>query len=332
LDAVVMRALAADRSQRFSTAREMRLALESALPGTTQPCNERDLEALMIKLFGRRLADRRHALTSAAALVDAKGGLATPPRKSGPSQARSQSTMRAVMVSVNDADIVVGDDEIRSHAAAPSPQLVEPEGMPSSSDLASIRLSTGSEPSVEEQVQLSSSVMPPPMERTGSTWLPVPESKRSSRRRGVVALGASAALVLGLATVGLVTNRFGLTLGVHDSGFGVAAVTPMALAPAAPAPSALVAAEPNGDPSSAHHVEPGNVDATDAGVKMAAPSAPSAAPPTLVPPRSATPGSRDRRGVKSGGDSDKSRRTDRADPASADPANPPAWDPLRARK
>ena len=317
LDAVVMRALAADRNERFPTAREMRLALESALPATTPPCNERDLEALMIKLFGRRLSDRRHALTSAAALVDAKGGLAMPIAKSGPSQARSQSTMRAVMVSVDarDADIVVlGDDDSRSDALALPLQLVDAVPSP---DLARIRVTTGTELSAEEQVQISSSVMPPPIEPTMSTSLPLTEARRSSRRRSVVAFGASAVLALGLA-IGLAGNRLRVTLGVHDSGAGVSAVTPMAREPA-PAPSRLVAAEPNGNPSSAHRVEPGNVDAADAGLKMAAPSL-SAAPPTSTP-RSATPGSR--RGVK---------RTDPVAPAPADPANPPAWDPLRARK
>jgi hypothetical protein len=334
LDAVVMLALAADRNQRFPTARDMRLELESALPGTTPVGSERDLEALMIKLFGRRLSDRRHALTSAAALVDAKGGLVMSAGTGGPSQARSQSTMRAVMVSVDDdVDIVlVGDDEVRSRAPAVAPQLLEPEVKPSP-DLARIRLSSGTELSAEEQVQISSSVMPPPIEPTGSTWLPLPESRRSSRRRGVVALGASAVLVLGLATVGLTANRFRLPLGARDSGAGVSAAMPWAREPAVPAPSTLVAVEPKNDPSRALGAEPGDVDATDAGPKMAAPSEHSAAAPTVLSPRSATPGSRDRRGVKGGGDSDKSnRRTDRANPAPADPANPPVWDPLRARK
>jgi serine/threonine-protein kinase len=332
LDAVVMRALAADRDQRFSTAREMSLALESALPGTTPPCSERDLEAMMIKLFGRRLSDRRHALTSAAALVDAKGRLVMPAGMGGASQARSQSTMRAVMVSVDDANeadiVVVGDDAIRLEPPALPPQLLAPEGLPSL-DFARIRPSIGTEPSVEELVQISSSVMPPPIEPTGSTWQPLLEARRSSRRRSVLAIGASAVLVLGLATAGLATNGFRLPLGDHDSGAGVSAAVPLAREPAAPAPSTLVAAAPKIDPSSAHRAEPGDVDAADAGLKMAAPLA----HPALIPPRSATPGSRDRRGLKGGGDGDRSsRRTDRADPAPADPANPPAWDPLRARK
>jgi hypothetical protein len=235
------------------------------------------------------------------------------------------------MVSVdeaNEADIVVvGDDLIRLDAPALPPQLVAPEGVPSL-DLARIRPSIGTEPSVDELVQISSSVMPPPIEPTGSTWLPLPEARRSSRRRSVVAFGASA--VLGLATLGLVANRFGLTPGVHDSPAGVSAVMPLALEHAASAPSNLV--EPKSDPSSAHRA-PGDVDAADAGPQTAASLAQAAAPPTSIPPRSATPGSRDRRGVKSGGDGDKSnRRTDRVAPAPADPANPPSWDPLRARK
>jgi hypothetical protein len=173
--------------------------------------------------------------------------------------------------------------------------------------------------------------MPAPIEPTGSTWRPLSESRRSSRRRNIIAFGASA--VLGLATVGLAANRFRLTLGVHDSGAGVSAVMPLTLEPAAPPPNTLVATEPNGDPSKAHRPEPGDVEATDAGLNMAAPPVHSAAPPTLIPPRSATPASRDRRGAKGGGDGDRSnRRSDHADPAPADPANPTAWDPLRARK
>ena len=331
LDAVVMRALATDRSQRFGTALEMRLALESALPKTTPPCNERDLEALMVKLFGERLSDRTRALTSAAALVDAKGGLAMPPRMSGPSLPRSQSTMRAVMVSVDDADdvdiVVVSDDEIRSDVPTLVPRPAELEGMPSP-DLARFRRSADTEASAEERVQVSSSVMPSPIEPTSQS---LSESRRSTRGRSVLALGASA--VLGLATIALLANRFRLTPGGHDSVAGVSAVMPSALEAAAPAPSTLVAANPNGDPSSAHRAEPGDVNATDAGLKMAAPLVHSAAPSTLTPPRSATPGSRDRRGVKGGGDSDRSiRRSDHADPAPADPANPADWDPLRARK
>jgi len=326
LDAVVMRALANDREQRFGSAGEMGLALENTLPQSTPACSESDLEALMIKLFGERLSGRKRALSAAAALVDAKDGFA-PARPSGPLQVRSQSTMRAVMVSVSDADdvdiVVVGDDEDRSESSGVPRQPMEPVGI-SSSDLARLRAPMGAAPSVDEQVQISSSVMPAPIEPTGSTWLPHPASRPSSRRRSVVAFGASA--VLGLAALGLVANKFRLTPAAHDSASGVSAVMPLAPAPTAPAPSALAAPEANADPSHAHRAEPGNVDATDAGLNIAAPAVRSVAPPTSTPPRSANPGSRDRRGVI-----DKSNRRP-TDPAPADPANPPAWDPLRARK
>jgi serine/threonine-protein kinase len=104
LDDVVMKALAHDREARFSSAREMQMALEKSIGPQIRDGDERDIESFMYRLCGPRLADRAHALQSAVELADAvaRGDSPSPTNLLlGP---RSYSTMRAVTIAVADGD------------------------------------------------------------------------------------------------------------------------------------------------------------------------------------------------------------------------------------
>jgi eukaryotic-like serine/threonine-protein kinase len=130
LEAVVMRALAKNRDDRFSSAHDMMIALEKALPPALKAGVEKDVAGFVQRLFADRMAERsqalKHAMDSAVP--------APKPRKSrgaAPHIPRSTSTMRAVTVPTDDG----GPPQ-----AEPLPTRVPPrESTPPSSRTESIR-------------------------------------------------------------------------------------------------------------------------------------------------------------------------------------------------
>jgi serine/threonine protein kinase len=96
LERVVMKAIARDRSERFSSAQEMMLALEQALPDKLSANADRNTEIFLRRLFEQRIAERHEALQTALKAAQANTEVVT--GAIGTLFPRSQSTMRAVSV------------------------------------------------------------------------------------------------------------------------------------------------------------------------------------------------------------------------------------------
>jgi serine/threonine-protein kinase len=106
LDAAIMRAIDKDPDARFPSARAMIAELERALPDALASREERDIESLMHRAFGSRIADRARALKSAVDFAnEAKQAQAL--LSAGRNVPRSQSTMRAVEITTGDSVSVV---------------------------------------------------------------------------------------------------------------------------------------------------------------------------------------------------------------------------------
>lgn len=106
IEEVAMRALAKDPDARFSSAQEMRFALERALPAAWRTNAEKDSEAFLRTLFKERIAERERALKAALAAADA--GNREAPHEVRPPFPRSLSTMRAVSLETGEIDMVSG--------------------------------------------------------------------------------------------------------------------------------------------------------------------------------------------------------------------------------
>jgi serine/threonine protein kinase len=96
LEAVVMRALAKERDERFASAYEMSVALEQALTSATQVGTEKQVGAFMQGLFADRILERTQALKQAIESRSVAPG-ERKSRRTGPHLPRSYSTMRAVL-------------------------------------------------------------------------------------------------------------------------------------------------------------------------------------------------------------------------------------------
>jgi serine/threonine-protein kinase len=117
LEAVVMKALARDRDERFASAQEMVLALEQALPATVTANAEKNTEAFLRKLFAKRIAERHEALQAALKAAQGEGAANNRAAQVIP----SQSTMRAVSVeSTGDRSIGVSRQQAVAISLAPT--------------------------------------------------------------------------------------------------------------------------------------------------------------------------------------------------------------------
>jgi serine/threonine-protein kinase len=99
LEAVVMKALEKDRKLRWSSAAEMRAALQRALPDAFAVGIETQLEAYLTELVGARAAEKRELLRRAELTcerVSADSSIANP------TSAQSASSLRAVSVDTED--------------------------------------------------------------------------------------------------------------------------------------------------------------------------------------------------------------------------------------
>jgi serine/threonine-protein kinase len=113
-DDVVARALAKDKSARFSSAQEMLNDLERAVPLPPRGQLEKDAEAFMRRLFEPRMLERSTALQTALRSADAAAG--TPISEPNLRFPRSQPTMRAVSIETSAAP---GDSAVIVASAAP---------------------------------------------------------------------------------------------------------------------------------------------------------------------------------------------------------------------
>jgi serine/threonine-protein kinase len=94
LEDVVMKALAKDRTERFSSAQEMILALEHALPATVTANTEKNTANFLRQLFAKRIAEKHEALQAALKAAQGSSGA----HSVGAIFPPSHSTMRAVSV------------------------------------------------------------------------------------------------------------------------------------------------------------------------------------------------------------------------------------------
>jgi serine/threonine protein kinase len=97
LEAVVMKALAKDKEERFESAHEMCLALGGALT----PAPETDVREFMHRLFGEQMAQRARTLKRAMEAADAKS-TDRQSRRSGPHIPRRCSTIGGISIHTDD--------------------------------------------------------------------------------------------------------------------------------------------------------------------------------------------------------------------------------------
>src|SRR6185295_17809603 len=96
LEDVVMKALSRNKEARFSSAQEMMVALEHALPATVSANAEKNAEVFLHRLFEKRIIDRNGSLQSALKAAGLDAGSSS--GKHSIKFPRSHSTMRAVAV------------------------------------------------------------------------------------------------------------------------------------------------------------------------------------------------------------------------------------------
>jgi len=95
LEAVVKKALARDKADRFASAHEMMVALERALPPRVSDHADKNTEVFLNRLFQKRITERNEALQLALKAADRESG-AMVAGGLGMHLPRSQSTMRGV--------------------------------------------------------------------------------------------------------------------------------------------------------------------------------------------------------------------------------------------
>ena len=95
LEAVVLKALAKDPDQRFSSATELLTALEKAMPGPLEPSFQVQVAEYLEQLLGARASARRNALRLAQERLDQQRGYLSSPI--------SQGTLRAIALDHTDA-------------------------------------------------------------------------------------------------------------------------------------------------------------------------------------------------------------------------------------
>jgi serine/threonine-protein kinase len=98
LEHVVMKALEKDVSKRWTTAEEMRVALERALPEAFDDAGDAALRAFMERMLGDRKLARREAVRRAQLAADARD-IETGARKVLQGSAQSASSLRAISIS-----------------------------------------------------------------------------------------------------------------------------------------------------------------------------------------------------------------------------------------
>ena len=114
LEAVVMRALEKDRDARWSSAEEMRLALQRAVPQAFGLGFESQLRTFMTDMVGERAARKREALRRAELAADAqiKDGVAP-----ALSSAQSASSLRAISIDRQEPEAVQVVSEVSQSPA-----------------------------------------------------------------------------------------------------------------------------------------------------------------------------------------------------------------------
>jgi len=127
LEAVVMRALEKDRERRWSSAEEMRLALQRAVPEAFAIGIDAEVEAFMTVTCGQRAVAKRDALRRVEQESDTRMADARSLAKAG-ATAQSASSLRAVYVDTN-AD----EEEDSSPRLSYLPTLQPPLELPTAS-------------------------------------------------------------------------------------------------------------------------------------------------------------------------------------------------------
>lgn len=127
LEQVVMKALARNRADRFTTAHELWLAIEQSLPSTVMAHAEKNTQTFLRQLFEKRMAERHDTLQLALkAASEGSAAVSTSIRAIFPG---SQSTMRAVSVeaastpSPSQGRMMVAEDAVARPTVPPSRAL-----------------------------------------------------------------------------------------------------------------------------------------------------------------------------------------------------------------
>jgi eukaryotic-like serine/threonine-protein kinase len=108
LEAVVMKALARDRDQRFESARAMVLALQQSLPAIVQANSEKNTEVFMQRLFAKRIVERQEALLDALLVAEGTAQMLALGRD-GTKEVCTVSSMSAVSVETGEGPDLVTD-------------------------------------------------------------------------------------------------------------------------------------------------------------------------------------------------------------------------------
>jgi eukaryotic-like serine/threonine-protein kinase len=125
LERVLLKALEKDAENRWSSAEEMRIALEQAVPEAFGDTGRSELRAFMERTIGDRKLARREAVRRAQLTADGRG-IETGARQALQASAQSASSLRAISISQPDADAVpeiIGPAPgAHTHVAAASPK------------------------------------------------------------------------------------------------------------------------------------------------------------------------------------------------------------------